>query len=192
MRGLKTVAASLSVIIALAGCAETPMGPRVRVLPAANKPFEVFQQDEATCRQYATDQVAGEAEHANEKAIGTTLLGAALGAGLGAAVGGGRGAGIGAAGGGVVGTAVGADGSQRTQSSIQQQYDNAYAQCMYAKGNQVAPPMVRVMPPPMVVYPAPPVVYVPPPPVYYPPPPVVYAPPPPPPPPGGYAPPIGP
>jgi len=167
MRKVTVATVSLSVIMALAGCAETPMGPRVQVMPAANKPFEVFQQDQLTCKQFAADQVGGEAEHANEKAVGATLLGAGLGAGLGAALGGGRGAGIGAAGGGVVGSAVGNGNSQRDQLSIQQQYDNAYGQCMYAKGNQIVAPQVRAVIQPMVVYPAPPVVYGPPPVMYY-------------------------
>ncbi len=189
MQPIKTVAVSLSVLMALTGCAATPLGPTVQVMPAANKPFEVFQQDQDACKQYAAVQVGGQAETANERAIGATLLGAGLGAGLGAALGGGRGAGIGAAGGGVVGTAIGGGSSQHTQLSIQQQYDNAYAQCMYAKGNQIVPPPVR----PMVVYPAPPVIYAPPPAVYYAPPPTVYYPPPQPtyypPPPGAMAPP---
>ena len=191
MRIHRTLAVSLSVILTLAGCAETPMGPRVQVLPAANKPFEVFQQDLTTCKLFAADQVGPEAQHANIMAIGTTLLGAGLGAGLGAAIGGGRGAAIGAAGGGIAGTAVGAGNSQHDQMSTQKQYDNAYVQCMYAKGNQVAPPPAVIQP--MVIYPAAPsVVYVPAPPaVYYAPPPMVYGPPPgaliaPPPPPGVY------
>jgi len=167
MQSLKAAAVSLSVVMVLAGCAETPMGPRVQVLPAANKPFQVFQQDQVTCKQFATDQVGGQADHANEIAIGTTLLGAGLGAGLGAALGGGRGAGIGAAGGGMLGTAVGVGDTQRDQSAIQQQYDNAYAQCMYAKGNQIVQPQVRPVLQPILIYQAPPMAYGPPPAMYY-------------------------
>jgi len=141
-------------------------------MPAANKPFEVFQQDQATCKQFAAEQVSGQADSANERAIGTGLLGGVLGAGLGAVIGGGRGAGVGAAAGGVLGTVVGSGNSQSSQGGIQQQYDNAYSQCMYAKGNQVAPPPVRTVIQPTIIYPAPPpVVYAPPPAVYYPPPP---------------------
>jgi uncharacterized protein YcfJ len=176
MRHFRAVAVSLSALVALAGCATQPMGPKVQVMPAANKPFEVFQQDQATCKQYAADQVGGQADSANEKAIGTAVIGTALGAGLGAAVGGGHGAGVGAASGGILGTAVGAGNSQRDQRSIQQQYDNAYAQCMYAKGNQVVPPAVPVVVQPTVVYPAPAVIYTQPPAVYAPPP-AGYAPP---------------
>ncbi len=187
MKRMKVMAASLSVVAMVAGCAEAPLGPTVQVMPGSNKPFEAFQQDQAACKQYASSQVSGQADNANAKAVGTTLLGAALGAGLGAAVSGGRGAGVGAAGGGVVGTAIGANNSQRAQGGIQQQYDNAYSQCMYAKGNQVIQPAPVQ---PVVVYPAPPpaVYYAPPPAVYYaPPPPAGYAPPPP----AGYPPPPG-
>lgn len=87
---------------------------------------------------HAQGQVAGQAEMANNRAIGGAVMGAVLGAGLGAAVGGGRGAGIGAAAGAGLGTAGGAGYSADVQGGIQAQYDNAYAQCMYSKGNRVA------------------------------------------------------
>ena len=159
----KALAVSLSAVIALTGCAGTPAGPSIQVLPAANKPFEVFQQEQAYCKQYASDQVKGEADSANAMALGTTLLGAGLGAGLGAAIGGGRGAGVGAAGGGLLGTAMGTGNSEKGQGGIQRQYDNAYGQCMYAKGNQVVQPQPRAV----IVTPPPTVYYAPPPPVYY-------------------------
>lgn len=130
-------ALTVSVALLLGSCASQPMGPTVQVLPAPNKPFQMFQQDQTDCKSYAQSQVAGQAEAANDKAVGSALLGAALGAGLGAAVGGGRGAGVGAAGGAVIGTDVGAAGSNHANYSIQQQYNNAYTQCMYSKGNQV-------------------------------------------------------
>jgi hypothetical protein len=180
MNRIKSVAVALSTLVLLEGCASTPTGPRVQVLPAPNKPFEVFAQEDTMCRQFATNQVNGQAEETNTKTIGTALIGGVLGAGLGAAVGGGRGAGIGAAAGTVAGTAVGASNGERGQGSIQQQYDNAYSQCMYAKGNQVVqrqPPTVVYTAPPAVVYTAPPPV------VYTAPPPTVYAAPPP----AGYA-----
>ena len=49
-----------------------------------------------------------------------------------------------------VGTAIGAQGSSNAQMSIQQQYDNAFAQCMYAKGDMVPGygPMMSQSPPP--------------------------------------------
>lgn len=167
--------------LVVAACATEPMGPTVQVLPAQNKPFEVFQQDQATCKQYASQQIAGQVDAANERGLGAAVLTTALGAGLGAAVGGGRGAAIGAGAGGVVGADVGANSSGRQDRSIQGQYNMAYSQCMYSKGNQVvnnAPPPPRVYyvqpapPPPQVYYvtpapPPPPPAY---PPGYYPPP----------------------
>ncbi len=178
MNTMKLTSASLVAILALTGCASTPTHPMVQALPPANKPFEVFQADQAACQSYAHDQVAGEADSANSKAIGATLIGAALGAGIGAAAGGGHGAGVGAAVGGTAGTAVGAGGNAHDQRSIQVQYDNAYAACMSSKGNIV--PQAVVHHPVTVIQPVyaapPPVVYVAPPP--YAPPSSGYAPPP--------------
>jgi len=127
----------LSAAALLAGCATQPMGPSVAVMPAPNKPFEVFEQDQTVCKQYASQQVAGGAEQANSRGFGTALLTTILGAGLGAAVGGGYGAAVGAASGAVVGTAAGANGTAYDQYGLQWSYDNAYSQCMYAKGNQL-------------------------------------------------------
>lgn len=158
MKHHRVTVLGLSASLLLGGCAATPMGPTVPVMPAANKPFEVFQQEQLFCKQYAEQQVGGQAESANNKAIGGAALGTLLGAGLGAAIGGGQGAGIGAASGAVLGTGVGAGTSGGTQLPIQQQYDNAYSQCMYSKGNQVpgfqAPAVYAPPPPP--AQPAPP------------------------------------
>lgn len=148
--------------LTLAGCAQTPMGPTVQVMPAPDKPFEVFQQDQATCEQYAQGQVAGQAERANQQAVGAGVIGTVLGAGLGAAVGRGRGAEVGAGAGAITGTAIGANSSNYAQMSIQQQYNAAYSQCMYSRGNQV-PGF------PAAGYGGPPPGYRPPPPGYAPP-----------------------
>lgn len=146
MKYFQATAGVLAVSLLATACATPPLGPRVSVMPGQNKPFEVFQQDQAMCRNYASQEVGGEAQSENNKAVGGAILGTVLGAGLGAAVGGGRGAAIGAAGGAVAGTAVGAGGSQRGQYGIQAQYDNAYSQCMYSRGNQV--PGYQYGPPP--------------------------------------------
>jgi hypothetical protein len=161
MRKPLTIVLALGSVLMLAACATRPVGPMVRVLPAPYKPFEVFQRDHYECEQWADDQIAGRAEAANNRAVGAAVVGTALGAALGAAAGGGRGAGIGAAAGAVAGTAVGADRSQRSGYSLQRQYDIAYSQCMYARGNQVPgyaplnngpppppPPRGRNIPPP--------------------------------------------
>ncbi|MCC8400453.1 peptidoglycan-binding protein [Paraburkholderia sp. MMS20-SJTN17] len=124
-------------LFVLGACADTPLGPTVQVMPGSAIPFRVFQQNQEECKQYAQSQVAGEAESANRSAVGSALLGVALGTALGAATGDSQGAGVGAAAGAVTGTAAGATGSQVAQASIQDQYNNAYMQCMYAKGNQI-------------------------------------------------------
>jgi uncharacterized protein YcfJ len=162
MSRFKTGSAMLAILAALSGCAAPPMGPTVLVMPAPGKPTEVFNQDQAYCKSIASNAVAGQAEQANNQAVGGALLGTALGAGLGAAVGGGRGAAIGAASGAAVGTGYGAAGSSNAQYGIQAQYDNAYVQCMYTRGNQVpgygapAPGYGAPPPPPGWAVPPPP------------------------------------
>jgi hypothetical protein len=124
-------------MLLLAGCAETPMGPTVQVMPAPGKPLDVFAADQAGCRQFAEQTVAGQAQNANNRAVGAAALTTVLGAGLGAAIGGGRGAAIGAGAGALGGTGIGASTSSNAQMSIQDQYNNAYAQCMFTRGNMV-------------------------------------------------------
>ena len=113
-------------------------GPSVAVMPAAHEPFDVFQQEMSICKQYAEQQVSGQAEAANAQAVGTAFLSTGLGAALGGALGGGGAAGVGAASGAIAGTGAGAaENPQAAQPAIQQHYDTAFEQCMYAKGNQV-------------------------------------------------------
>jgi len=131
------VAGILAPIALLAACAQTPMGPTVQVMPGPNKPFDAFQSDQSDCKQFAQQAVAGQAENANVRGVGAAAVTTVLGAGLGAAIGGGQGAAIGAAGGAGLGAGIGASTSSNAQLSIQQQYNNAYAQCMYSRGNAV-------------------------------------------------------
>lgn len=133
---------SACVAVTLAGCAQTPMGPTAQVMPGPGKSFEAFQADNAACKTFAAGQVQGQAENANQRAVGAAALTTLLGAGLGAAVGGaygnaGAGAAIGAASGVGAGAAIGATNSSYEQMTIQQQDHNAFSQCMYAKGEQV-------------------------------------------------------
>jgi hypothetical protein len=118
------------------------MGPTVQVMPGPGKTFDVFQADNASCKTFAADQVKGQADAANQRAIGTALLTTALGAGVGAAGGNlagdaGGGAALGGALGAGSGAAIGATNNAGDQMNIQGQYDNAFSQCMYAKGEQV-------------------------------------------------------
>ena len=150
--------ASITVALLLGGCVQQPAGPTVAVMPAPYKPFEVFQQDQAICMAYGKQMTNGQAQAANTQSVGTAVVGTALGAGLGAAIGGGTGAAIGAASGAVAGTAVAAGPATSAQGCLQQRYDVAYSQCMYAKGNQVpgfAAPGAPPPPPPPPNYAAP-------------------------------------
>jgi outer membrane lipoprotein SlyB len=136
------VAIAAALALALTGCAQTPSNPQIGVAPSQAKSFQAFQADQAYCKQYAEAQVAGQAEQANRTtalgAGGGALGGAALGA-AGGAIGGnaGKGAAIGALAGVVLGTAGGAIASNRQQSATQNQFDQAYGQCMYSRGNDV-------------------------------------------------------
>jgi hypothetical protein len=168
MRSLRLSIAILAPVLLLSACATEPMGPTIPVMPSPNKPFDVFQSDQALCKPYASNEVQGGAQQANNRQVGTAVVGTLLGAGLGAAIGGGRGAAIGAGAGALGGTAVGAGPAQGAQYSLQQRYNLSYAQCMYSRGNQVPgyqPPGAPPPPPPpgyAPSYPPPP-----PPPGYY-------------------------
>jgi uncharacterized protein YcfJ len=135
-RGANSLA-TLSVVLLLAACAETPMGPTVQVLPGPGKTFANFQSDQAICRQFADQAVRDQAQGANLRGLGTAAITTVLGAGLGAAIGGGQGAAIGAASGALGGAGLGAMRSSNAQGSIQAQYDNAFVQCMFSLGNSV-------------------------------------------------------
>jgi hypothetical protein len=128
---------AFGLLALLSACATQPIGPTVQVMPAAGKPFDKFAQEEEGCKSYAQAQIAGAVDNANRNAVGGALLTTALGAGAGALVGGGGGAREGTAAGAVAGGGVAADMSANSQGTIQQRYDVAYSQCMYAKGNQV-------------------------------------------------------
>jgi hypothetical protein len=140
--------AVLATVMVVSGCATMPSGPSVLVLPGAGKPFEQFQSDDYVCRRWAEQQIGMTAQQAAEEntvkgAVAGTVIGAGAGALLGAAAGNaGAGAAIGAGSGLLVGTAAGSGYGQEYGYEAQRKYDNAYVQCMYAKGNQV-PGQVR-------------------------------------------------
>jgi hypothetical protein len=135
--------------VALCACAVAPpQGPDVLAMPGQGKNFGAFQQDDATCRQYASTQTGGvsSAQAGTNAAVGSAVLGTALGAAAGAALGSvggavGAGAAIGGATGLLAGSAIGAGNAQASEAGLQQRYDISYAQCMAAHGNSVqAPP----------------------------------------------------
>ncbi len=136
MRNRKIIAALL--LGTLAGCATAPIGPRVTVMPAPGKPFELFVQEERTCRQYAEQSLgANPNDVAAQNLAGGAAVGTVVGATIGALAGGQRGAATGAAAGLLFGSAAGSSQGAYSARDAQRLYDMAYQQCMYAKGNQL-------------------------------------------------------
>nr|WP_294915871.1 glycine zipper family protein [uncultured Neokomagataea sp.] len=131
----RTCVVAATLCLALAGCAETPMGPTVQVYPAPGKNYQTFLQEQQFCKTQAESAVAGQASHENQRALLGAVATTALGTGLGAALGGGTGAGIGAASGALGAGLGGGLYSRDQQGGIQSQYNNAFAQCMLAYHN---------------------------------------------------------
>ena len=153
------------LVIALAGCATGPTGPTVSVIPAPGKPFEVFQAEDAGCRQWAEQQINGmnPAQTANQKDCRRCSNRH------------GRGRGPRRARRVCLGTRRSRSSHRRSDGprrwcgcgqqcgrslriALQRRYNTAYTQCMYSKGNQVpgAYRPVSATPPPPVVQEGPP------------------------------------
>lgn len=133
-----------TVVAVLGGCATMPTGPTVMVIPGPGKPFEVFMADDTVCRQWALQQIGGvsPSQTANQNLTAGAVVGTLVGAGLGAAIGSttgdaGAGAAIGAGAGLLGGTSMATNPAYASEWQLQRQYDIAYQQCMYAKGNQI-------------------------------------------------------
>lgn len=133
-------------VLALAGCVTVPSGPTVMVLPGTSKSFDAFQADNFACQQFAQASLGLNGAPGqlvpdptgSGAAVASTLIGAAAGAAIGSVSGqAGQGAAIGAGTGLLFGSAAGANAAGYNNYTVQRQYDNAYVQCMYAKGNQV-------------------------------------------------------
>ncbi len=134
----------LVVIVSLASCATMPTGPSVMSLPGTGKSFDEFRSDDAVCRQFAFEQIGGVSsqEAARRSAVSSAVIGTAIGAAAGAAIGSasgdfGAGAAIGAGTGLLFGSAAGSGYAAGSYYEAQRRYDNAYLQCMYAKGNRI-------------------------------------------------------
>jgi hypothetical protein len=125
---LKTTHAALGAVLLLTACVTVPEGPSVMVLPGSGKSFDQFQLDDYSCKQFAK---------ASESGVKSAAVGAAVGAAAGALMGGHQGAGSGAGAGLAVGALAGTGAAQSSAGNLQQRYDTAYVQCMYAKGNRV-------------------------------------------------------
>jgi hypothetical protein len=139
----KALALPVATLVLFTACATVPSGPNVVVLPGQGKHFDQFRSDDYTCRSFAAQQTgATPSDTATRQTIGGAILGTLLGAAAGAAIGAaggnaGTGAAVGAGVGLLGGTAVGASASTPVYGTLQQRYDAAYMQCMYAKGHQI-------------------------------------------------------
>jgi hypothetical protein len=149
----------------LSGCTTMPNGPSALVLPGSGKTFDQFRADDFSCRNYAQVQLGGNtAQQASvDSGVRSAVLGTAIGALAGAAFDGGHGAGVGAGTGLAFGTMAGVGAGEGSGYALQQRYDFAYQQCMYANGNRVpvsgslaAAPAPDSFPPPNTPPPPPP------------------------------------
>lgn len=121
----------------LAGCVTAPVGPHVAVMPAKGKTLEQFKADDQTCKAYAQAQIGDDLE--KDSAMNTLMdmaIGGAAGALGGQAIGHNTkgtvaGAGIGMS----AGLATGAYQANKASDDAQIRYDNAYQECMHAKGH---------------------------------------------------------
>src|SRR5687767_10894733 len=136
---MKYLAAGAAVLL-LAGCATPPpSGPGILVLPGTGKSFDQFRFDDQECRGFAHAQVGGKTteQAATDNAVKSAVVGTAIGAAAGGLIGGHQGAAVGAGVGLAGGALAGTGTSQHTAGSLQQRYDHAFTQCMYAKGHKV-------------------------------------------------------
>jgi len=129
---------ALGALSMLAACTTLPAGPSVLVLPGTGRSFDQFRVDDATCRQYALQQIgASPQQAADTSGVRTAAVATTVGALAGAAIDGSHGAAVGAATGLMFGTASGVGAAQYSGATMQRGYDNAFVQCMYAKGHRV-------------------------------------------------------
>lgn len=149
----RQLALALCTAVTLAACAPQPTVPHVMAYPGRGKSLYEFDADDASCRSWAASRIEASPDQAAAEstvsgaAIGT-ILGGAAGAAIGAAagnpaMGAAAGAGVGLLG----GTSYGAASGQAAAWSAQRRFDVAYAQCMYASGNQVPGRRTRRPPP---------------------------------------------
>ena len=133
MKKRKAVVAALPLIL-LAACAGVPTAPSVIALPGSGRNYEEFRLDDDWCRRVAFQQVGGQTQ---DPGVRDATIGTVIGALAGAAIGGKDGAAVGAGLGLLFGSASGSDATQSYNYGTQRMYDNAYVQCMYAKGHKV-------------------------------------------------------
>lgn len=126
-------------VLLLGACATLPPdGPSRMALPGTGKSFDQFRYDDSVCRQFGLEQSGSAKASAENSAATSAVVGTVVGGLLGAAAGGHQGAAVGAGSGLLVGTMAGSGMASDSYYTTQQRFDNAYTQCMYAKGHKVA------------------------------------------------------
>jgi hypothetical protein len=168
---MKKMIVGSAVLLALGGCATTPTGPSVLVLPGTGKSFDQFNRDEVFCKDYAMRGLSGKtpASAGIDSTVASSVAGTAIGAVAGAAIGGREGAAVGAGTGLLFGSVAGSETGRYERSNTQTRYDHSYIQCMYSAGHRVpvsagmftnevrpAGPSTAIPPPPAGIPPAPP------------------------------------
>lgn len=169
MRVNLKVISGLASMLFITACVSVPSGPSTMALPGTNKTFDQFRYDDSSCRGFAHEQIGGTSANqaAGDSFVKSAITGTVIGAAIGAA--GGGDAGAGAAAGLFVGSIMGAEAANISAYGAQHRYDNAYIQCMYAKGHRVpvtghieqqpanrTPPSRYIPPPPPPGYISPP------------------------------------
>ena len=126
---------SLLPLLLLSACATVPTAPSVMALPGTGKVFDQFMVDDAACREFASRQIGAGGE--GEEVVRSAAIATVIGAVAGAVIGGRDGAAVGAGIGLVAGSAAGSEQARASGRGTQRQYDQAYVQCMYARGHKV-------------------------------------------------------
>jgi hypothetical protein len=133
------IGALAAALLSLGGCVSIPNGPSVATFPGSGRSFDQFRFDDTNCRRHASDSIGGSdpSRAQADSAVLSAAVGTAIGALAGAALGGSQGAATGAGVGLLFGGAAGAGAANASGYATQQRYDNAFVQCMYAKGHKV-------------------------------------------------------
>jgi hypothetical protein len=131
-------ATTLFVFLTVSAVAYTPKYPLTTVLPGPQTNFTAFKAQDEACRKWAAERTHSNAAKISMGAVGGTILGAAVGVGVGALtanphalINGASGGGAGAIGGGAL--------AIRNTMPVHDQYDCVYTQCMYAQGTSNPP-----------------------------------------------------
>lgn len=111
-----TKLAAMAQIVILAACVPTVMAPTVSATPGPGKLPSDFAADHALCTTQANQQMAPAVQAANNQVAGTAMLNLMTGTGANAV-----------------------DVNTQATTALQQQYDNTYSACMYAKGDNIPP-----------------------------------------------------